>query len=163
MQMIQLKFQRKQEVVGGSGRVQNGSFLSSLTDTEAQFVLTTNNVEMVLERDCTTSTDCNEDNINSFLLECTWNAVSYNGSDDLIIFDFNFNNDGTVLITGDGQTITAMWSTSTTGDGVWIEFSEVNAGNIQALTGNWLITECEVDRFKLQKDNDFVIIERTCS
>ena len=131
--------------------------------TEAQFILTTNEVEMVLDRDCSTSTDCNEDNINSFLLECTWNAVNFNGSDDLIIFDFDFTNNGTVLITGDGQSITAMWSTSTTGDGVWVEFSEVNAGNIQALTGNWLITECEEDRLKLQKDNDFVIIERTCN
>ena len=130
--------------------------------TEAQFILTTNEVEMVLERDCSTSTDCNEDNINSFLLECTWNAVNYNGSDDLIIFDFDFKNDGTVLITGDGQ-ITAMWSTSTTGEGVWIEFSEINAGIIQALTGNWLIIECEEDRLKFENDNNFVIIERTCN
>ena len=131
--------------------------------TEAQFILTTNEVEMVLDRDCSTSTDCNEDNINSFLLECTWNAVNFNGSDDLIIFDFDFTNNGTVLITGDGQSITAMWSTSTTGDGVWVEFSEVNTGNIQALNGNWFITECEEDRLKMQKDNDFVIIERTCN
>ncbi len=131
--------------------------------TEAQFILTTNEVEMGLDRDCSTSTDCNEDNINSFLLECTWNAVNFNGSDDLIIFDFDFTNNGTVLITGDGQSITAMWSTSTTGDGVWVEFSEVNTGNIQALNGNWFITECEEDRLKMQKDNDFVIIERTCN
>jgi len=131
--------------------------------TEAQFILTTNDVEMVLDRDCTTSADCNEDNINSFLLECTWNVVNYNGSDDLIIFDFNFNNDGTVLITGDGQTITAMWSTSVTGDGVWVEFGDVNAGNIQAITGNWLVVECEADRLKLEKDNAYIIIERTCN
>ena len=131
--------------------------------TEGQFVLTTNNIEMVLERDCSTSTDCSEDNINSFLLECNWNVVNYNGSDDLIIFDFDFNNDGTVLITGDGQTITAMWSTSVTGDGVWIEFSEVNAGNIQAITGNWLVVECEEDRLQLEKDNSFIVIERTCN
>ena len=130
--------------------------------TEGQFVLTTNDVEMVLERDCSTSTECSEDNINSFLLECTWNVVNYNGSDDLIIFDFNFNNNGTVLITGDGQTITAMWATSVTGDGVWVDFSEVNAGNIQAITGNWLVVECNEDRLKLEKDNSFIVIERTC-
>jgi len=132
--------------------------------TEAQFVLTTNNVEMILERDCSTNnTDCTEDDINSFLSECDWNVVNYNGSDDLIIFDFNFNNDGTVLITGDGQTITAIWSTSTTGDGVWIEFSEVSAGNIQALTGNWIIIECVEDRLKFENDNNYVILERTCN
>ena len=131
--------------------------------TEGQFILTTNNIEMVLDRDCSTSTDCIEDDINSILLECNWNVVNYNGSDDLIIFDFDFNNNGTVLITGDGQTITANWSTSTTADGVWIEFSEVNAGNIQALTGNWLIIECEEDRLKFENDNNFVIIERTCN
>ena len=131
--------------------------------TEAQIILhDDNNVEIVLERDCGYS-GCNEEQVNTFLEECNWNVVNFNGSDDLIIFDFDFNNDGTVIITGDGQTITAMWSTATTGDGVWIEFSQVNAGNIQAITGNWLVVECEEDRLELHIENDILVIERTCS
>ena len=132
--------------------------------TAEQFVLTTNDVEMVLERDCSENTNnCTEEDVVGIFSECTWNIVNYNGSDDLIIFDLNFNNDGTVLITGDGQTITAMWSTSTTADGVWIAFSDINAGNIQALSGDWIVVECEANRIKLQNDNNtYVILESTC-
>ena len=131
--------------------------------TETQIILhDDNNVEIVLERDCNYS-GCNEDQVNNFLLECTWNVVNFNGSDDLIIFDFDFNNNGTVTITGDGQTITAMWSTSTTADGVWVEFSQVNAGNIQAITGNWLVVECGQEILQLEMENTMMMIERTCS
>ncbi len=131
--------------------------------TETQIILhDDNNVEIVLERDCSYS-GCNDDQVNNFLLECTWNVTNYNGSDDLIIFDFDFNSDMSVLITGDGQTITAAWSISTDNDDVWIEFSQVNAGNIQAITGNWLVVECEEDRLQLEKDNSFIVIERTCN
>ena len=130
--------------------------------TETQIILhDDNNVEIVLERDCNYS-GCNEDQVNNFLLECTWNVTNYNGGDDLIIFDFNFNNDGTVLITEDGQTITAMWSTSSNDDGIWIEFSEVNAGNIQAITGNWLVVECGAEILQLEMGNTIMMIERTC-
>ncbi len=131
--------------------------------TETQIILhDDNNVEIVLERDCSYS-GCNDDQVNNFLLECTWNVTNYNGSDDLIIFDFDFNSDMSVLITGDGQTITAAWSISTDNDDVWIEFSQVNAGNIQAITGNWLVVECEEDRLQLEKDSSFIVIERTCN
>ena len=98
--------------------------------TEEQIILHANdgNIEIVLERDCSTNTnECTENAVLAHLVECTWNVVNYNGSDDLIIFDLIFNNDGTVTISGDGQTITAMWSTSTTADGAWVEISEVNA------------------------------------
>ena len=133
--------------------------------TEEQIILhNDSNVEIVLERDCSTNAnDCTENEVLAHLVECTWNVVNYNGSDDLIIFDFEFNNDGTVLISGDGQTITAMWSMSTTGDGVWIEFSEVSAGNIQAISGNWLVVECGDGVLQWENNsNAFIVFEQTC-
>ncbi len=130
--------------------------------TETQIILhDDNNVEIVLERDCNYS-GCNEDQVNNFLLECTWNVTNYNNSDDLIIFNINFNNDGTMTITGDGQTITSMWSTSSNDDGVWLEFSQVNAGNIQAISGNWLVVECGEGILQLEIENTTMMIERTC-
>jgi len=130
--------------------------------TEEQIILhDDNNVEVVLERDCNYS-GCNEDQVNNYLLECTWNVINYNNSNDLIIFGFDFNNDGTVLIEGDGQTITAMWSTSSNADGIWIEFSEINAGNIQIITGNWLVVECGEEILQLERENDMMFLERTC-
>lgn len=109
------------------------------------------------------SNTCNELTVDDYLQTCIWNVVNYNNSDDLIIFDLDFNDNGTVIITGDGQTITAMWSTTETADGVWVEFSGVNGANIQAITGNWLIVECNEDRLEMTKDADTMVLEQTCS
>lgn len=108
------------------------------------------------------NTDCTEQQIDTFLNNCIWNVVNYNGSNDLINYNLNFNDDGTVAITGEGVSITANWSTSQTGSGVMLEFSNVAGPNIQAITGNWLVIECNEGRLKLQKDNDLMVIERTC-
>ncbi len=117
-------------------------------------------ITLVVE-DCTST--CNELVVDDYLQTCIWNVVNYNNSDDLITFDFDFNDNGTVIITGDGQTITAMWSTTETTDGVWVEFLDVNGANIQAITGNWLIVECNEDRLEMTKDTDTMVLEQTCS
>ncbi|MEZ4857125.1 MAG: hypothetical protein R2812_11695 [Gelidibacter sp.] len=108
------------------------------------------------------NTDCTEQQIDTFLNNCIWNVVNYNGSDDLINYNLNFNNDGTVAITGEEISITANWSTSLTGNGVVLEFLNVSGPNIQAITGSWLVIECNEGRLKLQNNNDLMVIERTC-
>ena len=109
------------------------------------------------------SNTCDELTVDDYLQTCIWNVVNYNNSDDLITFDLDFNDDGTVIITGNGQTITAMWSTSETADGVSLEFTEVNGPNIQAITGNWLIVECQADRLEMATATDTMVLEQTCS
>lgn len=122
------------------------------TETQIIFLGATNNVQLVLDRNCEQSNTCSETDVQNYLNTCVWNVVNYNGSDDLIIFDFDFNNDGTVLISGDGQSITATWSTSISSNGgVEVFFANVNLGNIQAISGNWLVTDCQEDR--LEFDN----------
>ena len=119
---------------------------------------------IIFEQDCENNDPCTEEDVDAYLVECIWNTVSFNGSDDLIIFDMDFDADGTLTITGDGQTIAAMWSTSLANDGVIVEFSNVAGGNIQAITGAWLITECAEDRLKMFNDNDdYIILERDCN
>lgn len=116
-------------------------------------------VHLVVE-DC--STPCTEQDVDGFLLECHWNVVNYNGTDSLLAYDFDFNDDGTVVITGNGQAITAMWSTTSNSDGVWVQFENVTASYLQAISGNWLIVDCASDRLEMQTTNDAMVMEQTC-
>lgn len=122
---------------------------------------------VVFERDCEDDNpaDCTEQDVDNYLLECIWNVVNFNGSDDLIIFNFDFNEDGTVTIAGDQQTVTGMWSTTETDGGVKIELSGINAGNIQAVNGQWIVEECAEDRLALEGNNsdNFMVLERDCN
>lgn len=121
-------------------------------------------IELILE-DCSNTT-CSEAEISAYVVECIWNVVSYNNTNDLIVYDFDFNADGTVLITGNGQTITSMWSTSTTASGIgtMLEFSNVGAPTIQVIAGNWLIIECAPDRLEMELNNDdIMVMEQDCN
>ncbi len=117
-------------------------------------------VNLVVE-DC--GQTCSEQDVDAFLLDCTWNVVNYNGSDNLIVWNFDFeSSNNIVVIYTETATIDATWTTSQTNDGVIIEFSNVAGSDIQAITGQWLVVECEEDRLQLHRENDIMVIERTC-
>ena len=128
--------------------------LASNADTYEVF-----EIELIVE-DC--SSACTELEVDDYLQTCIWNVVNFNDSDDLIIFDLDFNDDGSVTITGDGQTVEATWSTSQTTDGVWVELDGVNGANIQAISGNWLVVECDPDRLEMTKNEDTMVMEQNC-
>jgi hypothetical protein len=116
---------------------------------------------LILE-DCNQQT-CSEADVDAFLAECIWNAVNYNGSDNLIEYNFDFeSNSQTVVIYTNEITIDATWSTSQSSDGVIIEFSNVAGSNIQAITGEWLVVECETGRLELHRGDDILVLERNC-
>ncbi len=141
----------------------NGSWLV-IECAEGRLKIVRGDQFIIIERNCETNTTCSETDVDSYLAECIWNVVSYNGSNDLIAFDMDFNTDGTLTITENGQTIDAMWSTSQTNDGVVVEFSNVAGANIQAISGAWLVTECAEDRLKMFNDpQDYIVIERNCN
>lgn len=117
-------------------------------------------VELIVE-DCSNS--CSEEEVDAFLTNCIWNAVNYNGSDNLMEWNFSFNsNDQIVVIYTDTNTIDATWTTSQSNDGVIVTFSNVSGPNIQAITGEWLVVECEEDRLQLHRADDILVLERTC-
>ncbi len=112
--------------------------------------------------DCSSSA-CSEEDVDAFLLECIWNAVNYNGSDNLAEYNFDFDIENqAVLIYSSQITIDALWSTSQSNDGVVINFSNVDGPNIQAITGEWLVVECNEERLELQRGDDILVLERTC-
>ena len=107
---------------------------------------------------------CTEQEVDAHLVECIWDITSYNGSDDLIEYNFDFeNNTNIVIIYTDETTIDATWSTSQTNDGVIIEFSNVNGANIQAITGEWLVVECAESEFILHRNDDEMIMQQNCN
>lgn len=115
--------------------------------------------------DCSTGS-CTEGDIDSILTECEWNITSYNGSDNLDSYNFNFEeNSGIVVIYTDTIVIDAYWSTTQTSDGVVIEFTNVSGPNIQAINGSWLVVECTTEQLVLHAINDSnneIVLDRTC-
>lgn len=109
---------------------------------------------------------CTEQDVDNLLLECVWNITSYNGSDNLIVYNLDFEvSNQTVVIYNDEFTIDAHWSTSQTNDGVIIALSNVAGPNIQAINGNWLVVECTENQLVLHNVNDSsneMVLDRTC-
>jgi hypothetical protein len=117
---------------------------------------------LLLIEDCSEN-ECLEADVDAFLVDCIWNAVNYNGSDNLFEYNFDFElNSETVVIYTNEITINAMWTTSQSSDGVLIEFSNVAGSNIQVITGEWLVVECEEGRLELHRGADVFVLERNC-
>ncbi|WP_369999658.1 hypothetical protein [Winogradskyella sp.] len=118
-------------------------------------------VELIVES-CNNN-DCGEQDVDAFLTSCIWNAVNYNGSDNLMEWNFSFNSSNQiVVIYTDTDTIDATWTTSQSNDGVIVSFANVTGPNIQVITGDWLVVECEEDRLELHRGDDILVLERTC-
>ena len=119
-------------------------------------------IQLILE-DCNEA-GCSEEDVDAFLLECMWNVVNYNGSDNLMEWNLDFESTNQIVVIYTAtQTIDAMWSTSQSSEGVIVEFSNVSGPNIQAITGQWLVVECEEARLELHRENDILILERNCN
>lgn len=118
-------------------------------------------VELIVEN-CNPS-GCSEEDVDAFLTNCIWNAVNYNGSDNLMNWNFDFeSNSQIVVIYNSEMTIDATWTTSQSADGVIVTFSNVTGPNIQAITGEWLVVECEENRLEFHRENDVLVLEQNC-
>jgi len=116
----------------------------------------------LVELDCNPN-DCSEGDVNSFLTECTWIPVSYNGDDNLInwVLDFEANSQFVIMSNGE-TTVTAIYATSESSDGVVVTFEDVTGPEIQALSGSWLVVECSAEVLQLQNGDVNIVLERTC-
>lgn len=103
--------------------------------------------------------ECWEEDVELALKECIWNIVSYNGDDNLINLNIDFELGYNFTASENGNTVhTGSWSVSTDGASTYIDFNT----NWEDVAGNWAIVECDDDRFKLIMNNTIMIIERDC-
>ena len=111
-------------------------------------------------------TGCTEEQVDTFLKECIWNVVNYNGSNDFIIYDFDFVAGGDIIITdtNTNDEYSGYWATTQVAEGVKIELANINGPNIQALNDFWIVTDCREDRLVLQNNSEVsVVIEQNCN
>ncbi|MBR9757306.1 MAG: hypothetical protein GYB39_04430 [Algicola sp.] len=104
-------------------------------------------IELIVE-DC--SSNCTEADIDAYLQGCNWNVVNFNGDDHLMAYEIDFSSSTEAIITGNGITTTMYWSSYQAAEGVVVEFSNVAAPNIQAITGSWLVVACEEGRLEFE-------------
>ncbi len=128
-----------------------------------RFELVNGDNYLVFEKDCEDDDlDCTEEDVSAALVECIWNIVNLNGSDDLIVYELYFEEGGALVISTDEVVIDSAWSLSQNDDGVWLEFSNVNVENIEEIVGSWLIIECESGELTMMKVDNYMVIEQDC-
>lgn len=117
-------------------------------------------IELIIEN-CN-PTDCSLTDVENYLQECDWNIVNFNGSNDLIIYNLEFQINNAVVITGNGETITITYTVTQDASGVYLEFDNVSGANIQAITGNWHIIDCDPERLEMTMGDNTMVMERDC-
>ena len=135
------------------------NFPVSLVYADGSSVEVNNNQELqtainAAEEDCDDSDEdnnCTQDEIEMYLLECSWTINDYPETDDLENLYLNFGPNGTLQII-DGVTTVAIggnWSMSTSNDGLpEIIVSDLTA--YEFLEGSWIIVECDDDEFLIE-------------
>ncbi|MGB6268921.1 MAG: hypothetical protein WBF67_07930 [Olleya sp.] len=122
-------------------------------------------VDLVVN-DCTTP--CSEQQVNQYLQECVWNVVSIDGSDELIIYEFDFGSNGDLLITNTSNNNAeyANWlvfSSSSTGQLI-LGFTNINNTGLSAIYGNWGLVACDYNRLEFNNwDNSVMVLEQDCN
>ncbi len=113
--------------------------------------------------------DCEIEDVDEYLMECYWNIHYYNEDDNFRPFNLFFKEDGALKIINASGTsvITGNWNTSETDEGVVITISELTEFDAE-LNGEWLVKECDDDRFKLIRqnadgaDNTRIVLKQQC-
>jgi len=112
--------------------------------------------------------DCDIEDVDEYLMECHWNIHHYNDDDNYRPLSMTFMEDGGLSIISQLATvaITGNWSTAETDAGIILSITELSQYG-EALGGDWLIVECDDDRFKLVRiitggENTRMLIKRRC-
>ena len=146
------------------------NFPVSLVYTNGETVEVTSNQEMeeainLANENC--EINCVEDDVLIFLQECHWNIVSYNDEETFINYDVYFDGNGNVEFIEDYVTVAigGNWSVSASDDGVIVSISELTA-YAEDLEGDWLVVNCNEDRFvltqQINSETVEMVLEQDC-
>ena len=141
--------------------------LHEIDDHDGEFRLDFRHLEdrLRFERfECDTNSQCSEEDVDSYLMECIWQVVSLNGSDDLISFELDFNSNQELVVTNNGDSVTGTWSTSQSNNGsAEVVIDGINMSLIQAINGSWVVVDCQSDRLELEMGTNNIVMEQSCS
>ncbi|MCA0133780.1 hypothetical protein [Winogradskyella alexanderae] len=148
---LTLEFDNEYQVLNGQWKV------AECEDDELYLINEGNYI--YLEQECDYEEFCSDENVEVNLKECVWNVVDYNGSNDLVEFDFDFTVNYDVFVSLNGDVVQeGNWSVSSNPGGLVLNIEIL----FENLSGTWQIIECDDDRLKLIRENEYVIIERDC-
>lgn len=107
----------------------------------------------------------------SYLIQCSWNIVSYNGDDFLAEYDIEFGPDLTMIVSNSSMSAVSYWDISAGLDLTDVVIGNIDLPNIEVIEGPWLILGCSEERLIFQKYNDdntslddiIMVMERDCS
>lgn len=141
--------------------------LHEIDDHDGEFRLDFRNLDdrLRFERFECENAQCSETEVDNYLIECTWQVVSYNSSNDLISFQLNFNSNQELVVTNNGgDSVTGTWSTSQSNNGsAEVVIDGINLALIQAINGSWIVVECQSDRLELEMGTNNLVMEQSCS
>lgn len=110
------------------------------------------------------STDCTEQDVDSYLQNCVWNVVNFNGDDHLVEFELDFMLNQQLVVTGVDINLQGTWSTSQSASGgVEVVIDGFTDPNIQDINGSWEVTECTSDKLEMTMGNNMMIMEQNCA
>lgn len=120
-------------------------------------VYNNNELEAAIQRAeemCDDEVDCDIDEVDEYLMECYWKIYTYNDDDHLRPFHLAFMEDGQLkIIKPNGDVIIyGGWNTAVTDAGIVLTITESNTFD-ENLSGEWLLVECDDDRFKFVRTN----------
>jgi len=114
---------------------------------------------------------CDIEVVDEELIECHWKIYYYNDDDHFRPFDIFFLENGELNIVNENATvaITGEWDTTETDDGIVLSISNLSQFN-EELSGEWLIVECDDDRFRVVRRADAagttdtkIVLKRRCN
>ncbi len=115
--------------------------------------------------DCVQGNDgCSASDVFVYLTTCEWVVASFEGSDELSNYHLSFQNNGVLVLTDqDNNTYTGHWGVDENSNGlVLVWFDNINAPDINVISGEWHLSECEEDRLELEGENTWMVLERDC-
>ncbi|WP_411768426.1 hypothetical protein [Winogradskyella sp. A3E31] len=139
---------------------QNGFVILRIEKPNGNFML----YDVGLSVESCDNTACTEEDVDNILKECPWKITSYNGSDDLSIYELDFNLEQELVITNlnTNETSVGSWMTFTGDNGVDITFENIAVPNLQAIGGIWTVVECTAEQLILHRGEDQITLDRVC-
>ena len=130
--------------------------ITECEDDELEIVNASGN-ELELDRDCEEDINCDYFDVSENLQQCEWTGMSdiLSGETAALIFTA----EGEVKLSS-SATVIGIYTFSIAGADTFIDFAFET--ELQQLTGQWKIEDCDDDDLELSRGNDMLILKKDC-